>query len=200
MINGDTTKPAPGVTRHECGWGYYLQGSMPALLASELAKPHWFSCGIVRDKGGRCIRSKRLTEGGRSIHTTAPKAGACTVWIHYTVAEKQAAEEARAAAERRRLSQPEALRAHAEKKHMMHGICFVLAAFNATNSPSSEWTFPPDVQNSAMQLCRELMQLFQNSKIINRSGTNTEGDAEFQRFMQSALIGGGDLDGNRAQH
>lgn len=198
-MSSDTTTVAPGVRRRECGWGYYLEGTKAALFAAGLAKQDWFADGTESAGRGRIVRSKSFTENGREIKTHAPKIGPyCSVCISYTAAEIAKAERERDDAERRKLMQPEALRQHVEDKHFFGAMTGIMRAFNLTDD--HEWSFSPEVCKKANDICIELMGLFRHSEIIPRNGAHIEGDAEFQRFMQSTLIGCGNLDGDRTQH
>jgi hypothetical protein len=66
MANREVTTPAPGVTRTECHWGYYLQGKKDALIRAGLVREEWFPTG-ERDSRGRVIRRRKVEHEGRWI-------------------------------------------------------------------------------------------------------------------------------------
>ena len=57
MAGGNTTALAPGVSRTECDWGYYIDGKKDDLLCSGFAKESWFANG---ERG--CRRMFRTTD------------------------------------------------------------------------------------------------------------------------------------------
>jgi hypothetical protein len=58
---------APGITRNDCGWGYYLNGRKDDLLRAGLAKESWFADGVELDERGRVVRTKHVEWEGRSV-------------------------------------------------------------------------------------------------------------------------------------
>lgn len=185
----DDITVAPGVTRSDNNcWGYILEGSKEALINSGLVLEAWFVEPGKKNKRGYMMRSKRQTVDGRRITTTVQTHGSCVARFRYTGAEAEAAKRREDAAERLALMQPDALRKHVEDKFLMRGMCFVFGAFNLANSPDEEWTFPSEVQDRATELCKEIIWLFRDSPIRPKVGAAVEGDAQFQRFMQSAMV------------
>lgn len=186
-MDDDTITVAPGVTRSDNWWGYRLEGSKEALIGSGLVQAAWFVEPGRKNKRGYVLRSKRQTVDSRKIKTTIPAHGPCVVWMHYTESEAEAAKRREVAAARIALTQPDALRKHVEDKFFTRGICWVFGAFNLTNSPDEEWTFSPEVQERATELCKEIIWLFRDSEIRPKVGAAVEGNAEFQRFIMAAI-------------
>src|SRR5260221_143145 len=93
MADSDTSTVAPGVTRRQCFWGYYLEGSKDALIASGLAHADWFIAPGERDKRGRVARSKKLKIDGHLVETRVPDKGPAFVGFHYTAQERERAEQ-----------------------------------------------------------------------------------------------------------
>ncbi len=54
-----------GVTRTDCFWGYYLEGTRDALMKAGLAEPEWFADGTERNAHGRVVRTKYFKHAGR---------------------------------------------------------------------------------------------------------------------------------------
>ena len=193
----DTITVAPGVTRSDTHWGYLLEGSKDALISSGLVQAAWFVEPGKKNKRGYVMRSKKQTVDGREIGTTVPAHGPCWARFHYTDEEEKAVRLREDAAKRLALTQPDALRKHVEDKFLMPGMCGVISALNLTDSPDREWAFPSEVQDRALELCAEIIWLFRDSAIIPKVGAAIEGNAEFQRFMQSALMKPQKPDGNQ---
>jgi hypothetical protein len=100
MADSKTTV-APGVTRSEYWWGYYLNGSKEALLSAGLVQEDWLQDGTVRNKRGYVVRSMSLTIDGRRIKTNVAndKRQTVTVLMNFTKAELAAGERAEGARE-----------------------------------------------------------------------------------------------------
>lgn len=196
-MNNDATTVAPGVTRNDHWWGYILKGSKEALIGSGLVQAAWFVEPGRRNKKGQVVRSKKQTVDVREVKTTIPAHGPCVVRLHYTDDEAKVAKRRQDVEDRSALMQPSALRKHVEDKFLMPSMCLVFHAFNLTNSPDQEWTFSPEVQERATELCKEIILLFSDSAIRPKVGVSVEGNAEFQRFILSAIGKPQQLDGNR---
>lgn len=105
MAKNENTTVAPGVWRTDCpAWGYYLVGSMDALMSAGLAQADWLQDGTVKDKRGRTTRSKYQIVNGRHVNTTmhGDKRRTYTVSVGFTEAELAARKNVEAAAELQR--------------------------------------------------------------------------------------------------
>lgn len=104
MAEPDRSIVAPGVTRTDCFWGYFLEGRKDALLRAELAREDWFPTGD-RDKRGRVTRSSHVKHQGREVEVSCR--GKCSVGryyvsVRYTARDLQSKELAKAHAEAQR--------------------------------------------------------------------------------------------------
>ena len=126
-----------------------------------------------------------------------PARGPCSVWMYYTDEEKKAAERIEQAERQRALARPGALRKHVEDRYMALGLSRVCAAFNIFKPQDYPWMFSSDVQDRALKLCRELLCLFYDNEIILHAENISEGDTQFQRFMQTAMMKPQDPDGDQ---
>lgn len=106
MAKCDAVTVAPGVTRRDDGWCYYLEGEQEAIIKAGLAKPDWFEDGSRRNKKGYVIRTKNLMVDGRHVETVTRKSSRiCTARINCTE-EEQREYEAREV-ERRKQRRPD---------------------------------------------------------------------------------------------
>jgi len=112
----DTVTVAPGVTRNNCHWGYYLEGTMDALIASGLTKKSWFSDWSERRANGNVVRLKRLFIDGRNVETTRPARGECLVRVHYTQDEEWPVYEAQLEAKNTSIARASAAAAQTDVK------------------------------------------------------------------------------------
>ncbi len=103
MAAHEITTIAPGVTRTDCDWGYYLEGAQEALIGAGLATAEWFADGTERNTKGQVVRSKRFQVDGRAVETTTrQRSRICTVRITFSEADQEGRESAKVAAEVRR--------------------------------------------------------------------------------------------------
>lgn len=75
----ETATIAPGVTRHNCDWGYYLEGSKDALLRAAMAEFEWFLDGREKTEYGKTIRTVYTEQDGIPIECVQPAHGLCIV-------------------------------------------------------------------------------------------------------------------------
>ena len=73
------TEIAPGVTRHNCVYGYYVVGAKNALLRAGIAKSEWFFDGHDRTQYGKTIRTVHTEQNGIPVECNQPARGLCIV-------------------------------------------------------------------------------------------------------------------------
>ncbi len=78
-MTDDTITVAPGVTRHNCHWGYYLEGAKADLLRAGLAKSEWFLDGREKTWHGTTIRTVCAEQDGMPVECSQPARGLCIV-------------------------------------------------------------------------------------------------------------------------
>jgi hypothetical protein len=74
-----STMIAPGVARHDCHWGYYLEGTKDALLRAGVAESKWFLDGRKKAGHGKTIRTVYAEQHGVPVECTQPARGLCMV-------------------------------------------------------------------------------------------------------------------------
>lgn len=83
MAEEDRIRVAAGVTRRDCCWGYYLEGSKEALRSGGFAREDWFP-GNERDKRGRTIRTTHFEHEGRNWSCTMESKKRYLLRHHFT--------------------------------------------------------------------------------------------------------------------
>ena len=114
MAGGNITALAPGVSRTECDWGYYIDGKKDDLLCSGFAKESWFESG---ERGcGRIVRTTDTKLEGRDARFTQHFNGNCqiTVWFTQVEMDDRAAADEAAKAQARMRKKLEAMPKSAE--------------------------------------------------------------------------------------
>lgn len=177
MADIESTTVAPGVTRSDHFWGYDLEGTKEALLASGLARAEWFWSGR-RGKDGRRLTTVHFkVDGNRAkCWPYRDNSGGHKIEVSFPEAEVEKRHQARKTAQIRE-----------EAKNLLDfGAVNIIRAFNVENNPEWAWRFPAETIEQAKQHLREIVQLFERGGFERRSGLLVERDGEFQRFMQRA--------------
>jgi len=73
------TTIAPGITRQDCHWGYYLEGTKDALLLAGVAQSEWFLDGREKTRHGKIIRTVYAEQDGIPVECRQPAHGLCMV-------------------------------------------------------------------------------------------------------------------------
>lgn len=197
MANHENTTVAPGVTRTDCHWGYYLQGTRVDLLRAGLAKESWFPTG-QRDKGGRGIRMVHTEIGNGSVLCLEAANGRCYVAIEPTreKREREQFEEAMAEANRKIEQLPidadAFLKDTAERTEILVGECYEIFDCSKYNG----YRLHADTLAEVERIGRHLVMAIENGKAIFNSADRAaaerkiraeiaEHDPAAQRFMHA---------------
>jgi hypothetical protein len=170
MADKDTTTVAPGVTRTDCFWGYFLEGKKEALLRAGLAREEWFHTG-ERDKRGRAIRSNRFEHQGREIKVlrrNKSPGGRYYVGVSYTARDLQSKELAKAHADAQRK-----IAALPEDAEVFRADCTdlmerLLHAFTSTHSTSeyTGWRLHPETLGEIERIGGHLRNAIETGKLL----------------------------------
>lgn len=196
----------------ECSIGVRHDGTREALIAAGLAKPEQFpgepGCGktsTVFPRDGK--KSWRSTTERRRIRVSRRGPSLYTVLVYWT-ADERAAYEARWQAkmaeyeaqekEERRQRDAELMRkALAEgggarglvETTLKGGMYAIFRAFNITNDPAVPYGFDAETLRRVEEHCRELILLSRSDTLREKLAPVAQGDAGFQRFMNTSIGG-----------
>ncbi len=208
---------APGVTREDYSYGYYLKGTKDDLVRAGLAKKSWFANG-QRDKRGRVIRSIYTEHEGRNVRCTEQQGkGHYSVEIDFTDAEQEARKNAEVAAkaetEARRQLDDLPRGAQGYLKQIVAIVEGSIAGIIVVSSHSKRdgYRLHPDTLAEIERIAGHLVAAVEEGKVVfnpaDRAAVERKIRAEFaahdpglQKFMQSLTAMPGSSAMGKAKH
>ncbi|MBI3043561.1 MAG: hypothetical protein HYY78_12145 [Betaproteobacteria bacterium] len=188
---------APGVTRINCSWGYYLEGKKEQIIAAGLAKPSWFTDPKERNKRGQIVRSKTQLIDGRRIDTTLPASGRCFVRFHYTDSERVKIERAKNCKYEPKTAQE----FRRDSENAAKSFLFSLHRLTGWHAENAPYRYDDEALESLRENIAEILLTIRDGRIVKlRDAINferleatlqAESDPQFQRFMGKLQIGQG---------
>jgi hypothetical protein len=219
MAEAETTTVAPGVTREDCEWCYWLTGTKDDLLRAGLAHETWFANG-KRDKRGRVIRSIHAEHEGRTICCTEQqRTGRHQIQVQFTDEEVERARQCKRfedirKAERERIASMPGSHDDFRATAMIIAKSALYALHCSVLRGTGGYRFAPETIEELKRANVELLAVLQDGKTvfsqerrqaeIAKIKTDTiaanpeladllapsgQVDARFQRFMSQAISG-----------